>query len=385
MSKPLFTSAVMDNYCVQGTSYRSVTAGATLARLLPLLSYFGITRLANTTGLDRLGVSVVAAIRPNSKSLSVSQGKGLQLEQAKVSAIMESIELWHAENIVKPQIVSNYQRIHTQAISPANFYHHRYQFDLLIDKQIAWLEAEDYFTQQICYIPYELINLDTTQPTLEQLLIATSSTGLASGNTLIEAESHGLYEIVERYQVALWLQLSAEEQNKRLLKLNSIQEPRLRELIERVHEVGLSLCVWDISQHDVPVYYCILYDHDIMRGMQMFSGSAAHYDKDSALLKAICEAAQVRLTYIAGARDDIFPGFFKQLRLSPSELPIGDYDYRQREPLEGLSNISQQRDFILSLLLDKGYQQVLKVNHTRDEFNIPVVHSIIPGMIVHEH
>ena len=69
----------------------------TLARLVPHLGRMGITRVANVTGLDRVGVPVVTAVRPNARSLAVSQGKGLTLAAAKVSAIMEAAELYHAE------------------------------------------------------------------------------------------------------------------------------------------------------------------------------------------------------------------------------------------------------------------------------------------------
>lgn len=44
------------------------------------------------TGLDIIGIPVWFAARPNSRGLSVSQGKGLVAEQARLSAIMEAIE-----------------------------------------------------------------------------------------------------------------------------------------------------------------------------------------------------------------------------------------------------------------------------------------------------
>src|SRR5687767_1191760 len=66
------------------------------------LSRFGITRVADVTGLDRIGIPVVVAVRPAAKSLSVAQGKGLSLDAAIVSAIMESIEVWHAEHAAHP-------------------------------------------------------------------------------------------------------------------------------------------------------------------------------------------------------------------------------------------------------------------------------------------
>ena len=52
---------------------------ATLARVLKLAPALGITRLSTVTGLDRLGVPVAVACRPNSRSLAVFQGKGLTL------------------------------------------------------------------------------------------------------------------------------------------------------------------------------------------------------------------------------------------------------------------------------------------------------------------
>lgn len=59
----------------------------------------GITRVADVTGLDRIGIPVVMVCRPNARSLAVSQGKGIDIEAATVSGLMESVELYHAEHI----------------------------------------------------------------------------------------------------------------------------------------------------------------------------------------------------------------------------------------------------------------------------------------------
>ena len=53
-------------------THRSTAPEETLARVAPLLPALGITRLANITGLDRIGIPVVVACRPNSRSLAVS-------------------------------------------------------------------------------------------------------------------------------------------------------------------------------------------------------------------------------------------------------------------------------------------------------------------------
>ena len=77
-------------------THRAVAISETLAMLKPLLPRFGITRVANLTGLDRIGIPVVMVVRWNSRSVVVLQDKELWLEGAKVSGLMEPIETWHA-------------------------------------------------------------------------------------------------------------------------------------------------------------------------------------------------------------------------------------------------------------------------------------------------
>src|SRR5438045_3016271 len=74
----------------------------TIRRVEPFSRQMQITRVADVTGLDNIGVPVAVACRPCSRSLSVSQGKGLTIAAAKASALMESIELYHAERIALP-------------------------------------------------------------------------------------------------------------------------------------------------------------------------------------------------------------------------------------------------------------------------------------------
>jgi YcaO-like protein with predicted kinase domain len=96
MRKPSIHSknSTLKVYCY-GT-HRSIAPAKTIERAQPHLRHMGITRVANVTGLDRIGIPVVMVTRPNSRSVSVSQGKGLDLDAAKASALMESIEVWHA-------------------------------------------------------------------------------------------------------------------------------------------------------------------------------------------------------------------------------------------------------------------------------------------------
>ena len=95
-------------------AHRRCSPLETLARLTPHLTSMGITRIANVTGLDNIGIPVVMVCRPNSRALSVSQGKGLDLHEAKVSGLMEAAELFHAENIDRPLKFETYARLRRQ-------------------------------------------------------------------------------------------------------------------------------------------------------------------------------------------------------------------------------------------------------------------------------
>ena len=81
----------------------------TLERVTPYLPVMGITRIANVTGFDTIGIPVVMVTRPNSRSISVSQGKGFDVPSAKASGVMESIESYHAERIDLPEQVVSLQ------------------------------------------------------------------------------------------------------------------------------------------------------------------------------------------------------------------------------------------------------------------------------------
>src|ERR1019366_4174255 len=58
-----------------------------------------------------IGIPVVMVCRPNSRSVAVSQGKGLTLAAAKASGVMESVEGYHAEHIALPLKYSSYEEL----------------------------------------------------------------------------------------------------------------------------------------------------------------------------------------------------------------------------------------------------------------------------------
>jgi ribosomal protein S12 methylthiotransferase accessory factor len=80
-------------------THRVVSPEETLKRVEKLLPDIGVTRVAEISGLDRLGIPVYSAIRPGSQqgAISVYAGKGATPVEARVSVIMESVERYSSE------------------------------------------------------------------------------------------------------------------------------------------------------------------------------------------------------------------------------------------------------------------------------------------------
>lgn len=217
-------------------THRAVSPALTLERIGPHLEKMGITRLANVTGLDRVGIPVVMAMRPNSRSVAVSQGKGVDLDAAKASAVMESVESWHAERIDLPTLYGSYNDLSstTPLADPDRFPEtrsNRFHRDL----KILWIESVNLFTATSCWIPYEMVHTDYTVPTPPgHGCFPCSTNGLASGNHLVEAQSHAICEVIERDATTLLHHLPKAARNARRLDLDTVDDPECVSIIAKL-------------------------------------------------------------------------------------------------------------------------------------------------------
>ena len=96
---------------------RSIPAAETVASAAGIAESLGVTRVADITGLDRIGIPVYSAIVPDSAdTLSVYNGKGLRSIDAKAGALMEAIERQTALTTRLPLAEDSYA--HLNAIAP---------------------------------------------------------------------------------------------------------------------------------------------------------------------------------------------------------------------------------------------------------------------------
>lgn len=373
----------MNGYLKLNGTHRAQLPSETLAKLSPLLKKIGITRVANITGLDSINVPVAIAIRPNSKHLSVSQGKGITLELAKVSAIMESMEQWHAENIPLPKLSGKFSDLVNEynIIDPRTIAHSNYLAEPLLHWQLSWMEGINLINNENVFLPYEALCLDSTKPNKAALLFQTSTNGLASGNTKEEAIYHALCEVIERDAYFKWRQLPFENQQHLLLNNTTIHSDLAQEIFTKLNKNLVDCYLWNITTPlGIPAFYCALSDKSLARNAQVFAGKGCHHDKEVALLRAITEAIQIRLTYISGSRDDVFPSYYKKNIGYLNKMIAGVLDYQSIPQPKYQNDFQDNVNLIINQLKDKGYHHVVCVDHTCNEIDIPVVHIVIPQL-----
>lgn len=358
-----------------GSTVRSAQPTTTLTRLQSVAKKIGITRVANVTGLDHVGIPVAVCIRPNAKHLSVSQGKGLTWELAQISAMMESIESYHAENSNPPDVISSYQTLSQYAnVCDPNVFNNGF-FAYQATQDIPWINAFDIINQSNIYIPHDVICLDSSRLRPHAAWFNANSNGLAAGNCDQEALLHGIYEVIERDALARFTQSCAKQ-----IELESVTGHN-KKLIHQFLSAGLEVAIWQIDAI-VPVYFCLIDDALQIRNLGGFTGSGAHLSKEIALSRALLEAAQARLTYIVGTREEIFPMYYgsqqenhfcKSINKNQPKIIFGTDDYRPSSLVFDFQNMMDR-------LIQHHVQQVIIVKHTKPEINIPVFHVFIPGM-----
>jgi YcaO-like protein with predicted kinase domain len=370
-------------------SHRTATPEDTLARVANIARQIGVTRIGNVTGLDCVGIPVTVAVRPNSRSFSVSQGKGLLLSEALASATMEAIELFHGEDLRERSIVASYPRLSATArtVSPASLC--GTGFPLSEHTEIAWIEGYDLLGGEACWVPWEVVHTDYTLPTChsgENFLSGTN--GLASGNHLSEAISSAICELVERDAVALWHARDLHARSRCCLDFASVADEDCRRLFELYDNAGITPRLWNItSDIGIPAFICDIPapTDDPSAALRRFRGAGCHPKRAVALTRAMTEAAQTRLTYIAGIRDDLHD----YSESSSDKLGAALLDAMSEvAPHNAFDDIAEHDTddvmadvrWELDRLRAAGLTAAIAVDLTRPEFGIPVVRMIVPGL-----
>jgi ribosomal protein S12 methylthiotransferase accessory factor len=271
-----------------------------------LAKRIGVSRLADVTGLDHVGLPVVAAIRPLSCNLTVSFGKGLTREIARISAVMEAAELHFSEPPPSPLVCANYDTLRRgTAIDPRNF--EQIESCDVSSWQFNWIEARVLNSDQPILVPWQTVSMDfSTEARKEKRVLGFGATGQAADFVESRAVLHGLYEVIERDAHNSWNRATDDHREQTMVDLRSVRSPEVLSLMDRISSANLELLIWDMtSRTGIPCYLAEVFDLAASTPTAYVQGAAADLSPDGAIQKAIAEALQVRLTYISGSRDDL--------------------------------------------------------------------------------
>ena len=353
-------------------------AAAFLERALAAAELCGVTRLADITGLDRLGLPVWQAVRPAGRSLSVHQGKGPSPRAAKIGALCEAIEAHCAESVSADGPLCKFADLPQRTRAPefGDYCKDRNSLPEGVEP-IQWCRAADFRTGKPCYLPHLLVSLDYTKG-LPSFFERTSG-GLGAGATEADAALIALFEVIERDGVGEWKRLDPAGRMAASIDPAPIPFEWLQSWRRRFASLGIDLRIYRIpSIVGIPIIMCEIGGlEEFGPAYRRFSGTAAHGDPEVALFKALAEAIQSRLTLIAGVRDDILPSYYAQGRPKPpagGNAPDGGQSWDRLEPFAcGL-------DMIAERLAALGYRQIAVKRLDDGLDGVAVTKAFVPGL-----
>ncbi|MCA0256801.1 MAG: YcaO-like family protein [Proteobacteria bacterium] len=280
-----------------------------------LLRRFGITRLGDVTGLDIVGIPVWFASRPNSRGLSVSQGKGLTTEMARTSAFMEAVEGAVAEDAKRH--VSRFGSIADMAarnepVVPLDKVGRVDLSQLSLHEEHAWVRGVSLRTDHEVLAPFELIGLDFRADfPWDRRAFHMSSQGIAAGFDFDKTVLHALLELVENDACALIDTFQTRNLTRFPVELPEHVNSAFDDLVRHVSGLGLPPRFYNLTNElNVPVIMAGI-ERSVVSlsgpGIRHSAGIACRLDIHDAALAALLEAIQSRLTDISGARDDLQP------------------------------------------------------------------------------
>ena len=227
-------------------------------------------------------------------------------------------------------------------------------------------------------------------------LHVTTTNGLASGNHTTEASLHGLYEVIERNAAAELLghKRIPIQEKCRVLALDSIDDPDLRGILDRIAAADSQLVVLQVdSSVPVPTFWAVLLSEDsLISGSTFNTGWGTHLDPAVAFVRAVTEAAQSRATMIHGSREDCLAKpvfrdavttrsstafqYFKSLRgnITWDALVAG-------HPVSG--DLAEHHATVIDLLARAGHRQVVCCDLTKPAIGISVVKVLVPSLRLH--
>jgi ribosomal protein S12 methylthiotransferase accessory factor len=369
----------------------------TIALIPELRRRYGITRLADTTYLDRIGVPTYSALVPNSPDLlGVYNGKGITRDAAIASAVMEATERQIGARVDLPVFKASLRTVRER-----------------IDLEACGLRDQLNADAVDCVLGTELFSGDAIPVPLamvqcpwfgEKLFDVTSTNGLASGNNITEALYHALCELIERH---VWSMCEVRASVVPRFFAGSVAsdtavapeialptgEPNVDRIVRDVRAAGLLVRALALCEEMLPVTIIASITEAESTPPMAHMGLGCALSPEHALTRALTEAVQSRVVDIQAAREDILradePGGIMGTHARRlTAIPKGTWYFdvpTERIALEDLTNdasadLAHDLRRTLDALRSYGMASVVAVDLSPRDLPISVVRAIVPGL-----
>jgi len=382
---------------VPGTYDRAISIDRTVALVPELRRRYGITRLADTTYLDRTGIPTYSALVPHSPDLlGVYNGKGLTRESAIASAVMEATERQLGANVTLPTFSASLrsigERIDLTACDAR---------EAMLDRDVTCVLGTELLTGDVVAVPLAMVQCPWFG---DKLFDITSTNGLASGNNLTEAIYHALCELVERqawtmYQVRSSLRprfyLGAQASDLAVAPEIALPagEENVDRLVREIRATGLVIRALALNEGSLPVTVLASLTELGATPPMAHVGLGCALSPAHALTRAITEAVQSRVVDIQAAREDILrpdepAGMMGTHARRLRAVPSGQWYYdvpSDRITLASLpdratDDLADDLRKLLDALRDYDVPSVIIVDISPPDLPISVVRAIVPGL-----
>lgn len=389
-----------------GSFDRCVPLEQTLALIPQLRERYGITRIADITHLDRIGIPVVSAVIPESPDvISIYNGKGPTHESALAGAVMEAVERQAA---AAPNVTV--RTCDARTVLDAIDLDHRER-----PRAGATLEAVaavDLLSGETIFAPLAMVQCPWWD---EPVVCAPSTNGLASGNTLAEAVYHALSELLERHLYAVAHARGYQRPRAILSRFAGTSRtispfiddpvaveialpagvPVIDELAELIRQAGLELHLRAYESEPNPLLI-VATIADLAGGTSAaHSGSGCSLSPAHAAIRALTEAAQARACDFLGAREDLcapddadLPPYGVRRKVG---VPHGYWYFDAPAPVRELHSFADKSSNdvaadilqLIRALREAGVTRVAIVDLSPDDLPFHVVRAIAPQLEGH--
>ncbi len=373
-------------------THRVIAPSETIEINQDKLKTAGITRIADITDLDRIGLPIYTAIRPTAEEggVSIYGGKGISKDHAKASAMMEGFERYSAERQSSDKTVNAHLSeisTHGDFIDPKSLnLSKEIEKQGLDDLNLEWSISHDLISGNDYYIPTNAIFHPYNAQDNTDRLFKSNTNGLASGNILEEAILHGMLEVIER---DAWSIFELTHKNYAQIDLNSIESDLINDIIDKFESNGIKIKLMDFTADiNIPTIAASADDTITKDAGLLTLGIGTHLDPEVAILRALTEVAQSRATQINGAREDTVRADFAREAGYERMKRINKFYFKQEENQISISDIKNKSttsitediEIVKDELMANDIEKILYVDLTRPELDVNVVRVIIPGM-----